>query len=64
MGVGKEDLVGGVVNGQGTGPLQLGGDEGSGVGTIHTNPANVGSVPPVCPIQPAAGRENQMESQF
>lgn len=52
VGVCEEYLVGGVVYGQGVGPLQLGGDDGTGAGAIHANSANVGLVTPVCPVQP------------
>lgn len=53
MGVGEEDLIGGVVDGQRIGPLQFGGDDGRGIGAVHANSANVRSVPPVCPVQPS-----------
>lgn len=64
MGVGEEDLVGGVVNGQCVGPLQFGGDDGRGVGAIHTDPANVGSVAPVCPVQPTTGDEGRGDDRM
>lgn len=56
MGIGKEDLVVGIVYGQRVGPLQLGCDDGTGIGSIHANPANIGRVTPVGPVEPSGKR--------
>lgn len=53
MGVREEDLICGVIDGQGIGPLQFGGDDGRSIGAIHANSANVRSMAPICPVQPS-----------
>lgn len=53
VGIGEEDLVVGVVYGQGSGPVQLGCDDGAGVPSVHASPADVRHVSPVGPVQPA-----------
>lgn len=56
MGISKEDLVVGVVNGQRVGPLQLGCDDGADIGPIHAGSADVRRVTPVGPVQPSGKR--------
>lgn len=41
VGIGEEDLVGGVVYGQSSGPVHLRCDDGAGVASVHANPSNV-----------------------
>jgi len=51
--ISKEDLVGGVVYGESTGPLQLGGYDGTGVASIHADSADIRRVTPVGPVKPS-----------
>lgn len=57
MGISKEDLVVGVVNGQRMGPLQLGCDDGADIASIHAGSADVRRVTPVGPVQPSGKRK-------
>lgn len=53
VGISEEDLVGGVIDGQSVGPLQLGCDDGTDVASIHADSADVCCVTPVSPVQPS-----------
>lgn len=61
MRISKEDLVGGVVNSQSTGPLQLGCDDGADVCSIHANSSNISIVSPVSPVEPSEEQGLQTE---
>lgn len=63
VGIGKEDLVGGVVDGQSIGPLQLGCDNGANVASVHADSADICRVTPVGPVQPSEG-ERGTDKQF
>lgn len=61
MGISKEDLVGGVVNGQSAGPLQLCCDDGTNICSIHANSSNIGLISPVSPVEPSEEQGVQTE---
>ena len=56
LGVGKVDSLGGDVQGQTVGPVDLGGDDGLSAGAVHADPLNPGILSPVCPEQPLGVR--------
>lgn len=60
VGISKEDLIGGIVNSQGVWPLKLGCNDGTDIGSIHANPADVCIITPVSPVEPA-GREKRQK---
>lgn len=61
VGIGKKDLVGGVVYSQSIGPLQLGCDNGTDIASIHANSADICHVTPVGPVQPSRRKKKKQE---
>ena len=52
FGVGEVNPLGGNVQGQTIGPVDLGADDNLSVGAVHTNPLNPRVLPPVGPEEP------------
>lgn len=61
VGISKEDVVGGVVDGQSTGPLQLARYEGADIVSVHANSADICCVTPVGPVKPSGGEGKKKE---